>query len=189
MVKLRYERYQRPGLRYTIVDDNVKLPAQGFYFHYDMQIAPYPELTPTEIYDKSPLVLNTLYYRWRILGLYFGYNPCCIQWFISYAAYPEKFPKIDGPWIGTGFLPCLCCAKRVSKRVRHQLTDTNWQQYFFHHRVDKGVFPRAEHSYGDFHVLRKQAVSHWIQVQPFWGRIAKISLAAMGRPTLPLCTK
>jgi hypothetical protein len=46
-------------------------------------------------------------------GVYFGFPECCIETFIDEKQHDvsEIYPKLDST--GTGYMPCLCCAKEV----------------------------------------------------------------------------
>jgi hypothetical protein len=48
--------------------------------------------------------------RFSTLGSYFGFPECCVKEFT--ANYCETTRRLypEGPWMGTGFIPCPCCA-------------------------------------------------------------------------------
>ena len=47
------------------------------------------------------------------LGVYFGFPDCCIETFIDRRQFEAKEFFADLPSTGTGYMPCLCCAKEV----------------------------------------------------------------------------
>lgn len=60
-------------------------------------------------------VMNNAISSWTAFGSYFGFPDCCIASFERggqrdvIAAFP------DGPWLGSGFIPCMDCAPRAEK--------------------------------------------------------------------------
>ena len=49
--------------------------------------------------------------RAAALGYLFGFPECCITAFETDFCRVTKALYPDGPWLGTGFMPCACCAK------------------------------------------------------------------------------
>ena len=43
-------------------------------------------------------------------GRYFGYPACCVAEFKATVSMATKFLYPNGPWLGTGFIPCSRCA-------------------------------------------------------------------------------
>lgn len=57
------------------------------------------------MYEEEPF--------FTVAGVYFGFPDCCIESFIDdkqHEAY-ESYPKLEST--GTGYMPCMCCAKEV----------------------------------------------------------------------------
>lgn len=74
--------------------------------------------------------------RWKALGEYFGFPECCIKEFLETACQSTKDRYPEGPWSGTGFLPCLQCSEKAlefKSFVRDYITP---------HRVCPTPFPR-----------------------------------------------
>ena len=142
-------------------------PGRGVFYQFKGNLSRFQDENLKDVFDRSVLVYNTRYARWRILGTYFGYNACCIQYFISHDAYPERFPKIAGPWIGTGFLPCCDCAAEVNARGRL----CEWRTHFFKHRAHYEPFPLAGNGMTS---TRELACAHWVACHPFWRKMANL---------------
>lgn len=45
---------------------------------------------------------------WTFMGKYFGFPNCCIQSFC------ESGERADSPFDGTGYVPCMCCNKKLN---------------------------------------------------------------------------
>jgi hypothetical protein len=51
-------------------------------------------------------------YSWEILGVYFGYPSCCIQWFVE--NHSEKLTLCQKmTHRGFGFIPCPKCSREL----------------------------------------------------------------------------
>lgn len=164
--------------RYRVLSDTARSAAKGLYFHFEMQISRFRYARRDELYRQSPLSYQALKFRWRVFGLYFGYNSCCVQAFIRHDVDPESYPKPDGPWIGTGFIPCEPCGQRALDTYGHA-----WRHAFFKHRQSETAFPKCER---DFARLRFNAVNHWMVKNPFWHRMAELSVSHMTNPIHPV---
>lgn len=44
------------------------------------------------------------------MGIHFGFPECCIKEFTADYCETTKRLYPEGPWVGTGFIPCACCA-------------------------------------------------------------------------------
>jgi hypothetical protein len=49
------------------------------------------------------------------LVLFFGYPRCCIKQFCETRCAETKRTYPRGPWMGTGYIPCLSCAAEAQK--------------------------------------------------------------------------
>lgn len=47
-------------------------------------------------------------------GLFFGFPECCIEGFITDYNEKTKVHYPEAPFIGTGFVPCICCAESAT---------------------------------------------------------------------------
>jgi hypothetical protein len=52
-------------------------------------------------------------YQLAALGKYFGFPNCCIEEFLSTQSHATWTKYPDGPWVGTGFMPCVSCADKA----------------------------------------------------------------------------
>lgn len=48
--------------------------------------------------------------RWHALGVYLGYPICCVFSFCDTLSEDTRDKYPNGPWVGTGFIPCVNCA-------------------------------------------------------------------------------
>ena len=48
--------------------------------------------------------------QWSAMGRHYGYPSCCIKEFNATHCQATKDQYPDGPWRGTGYLPCQDCA-------------------------------------------------------------------------------
>lgn len=55
---------------------------------------------------------------WREWGEYFGFPECCIQQFEKDFCAQVKRNYPNGPWLGTGYVPCDCCAPKAEPNFR-----------------------------------------------------------------------
>lgn len=62
--------------------------------------------------------------RVELLGKYFGYPQCCIDWFVDYRMieYSRLTPAQDEIHGNQGFIPCPTCAEDL-KRLEKPITD------------------------------------------------------------------
>jgi hypothetical protein len=58
---------------------------------------------------------NLLPFQWRVMGKAFGYPHCCIAEFEKDSCQTTKDLYPTGPWLGTGYLPCSCCAPKAAE--------------------------------------------------------------------------
>lgn len=56
-------------------------------------------------------ILNT----WESFGEHYGYPPCCVAAFRLNWCEETKRAYPDGPFMGTGFIPCIACAAEAAK--------------------------------------------------------------------------
>jgi hypothetical protein len=56
--------------------------------------------------------------QWEAFGLYYGFPACCTLEFMANrcADTQREFP--NGPWLGSGFIPCACCAPVAQDMTR-----------------------------------------------------------------------
>lgn len=66
------------------------------------------------------LFLKEPYYT--VAGLMYGFSECCIEGFVENFNKDTKKHFSDGPYMGTGLIPCLCCAKSIKE-------NNNWSEY------------------------------------------------------------
>ncbi|MDO8418082.1 MAG: hypothetical protein Q7S87_17945 [Agitococcus sp.] len=57
--------------------------------------------------------MNYSHTRFTALGQYFGFPPCCVAEFLATNCQSTKVAYPRGIWWGTGYVPCLCCAKTI----------------------------------------------------------------------------
>ncbi len=55
---------------------------------------------------------------WEAFGLYFGFPACCTQEFMANGCADTKRQFPHGPWLGSGFVPCLKCAPAAQDLTR-----------------------------------------------------------------------
>lgn len=71
-------------------------------------------------------------------GLFFGFPECCIDGFLNdNYNHQTKVAHPEGPYRGTGFVPCIACANMIEKR-------NNWNQFqkkINNNRKSHCVFP------------------------------------------------
>lgn len=81
----------------------------------------------TQMYEAEPF--------YTAAGVYFGFPDCCIETFIDdkQHAVLEVFPKLES--IGTGYMPCMCCAKEVHENW------PNFQEKINKNRIATLKFP------------------------------------------------
>lgn len=53
------------------------------------------------------------------LGNHFGFPECCVKEFAANYCQPTKELYPEGPWLGTGFVPCPCCAPAAAADFEH----------------------------------------------------------------------
>jgi hypothetical protein len=51
--------------------------------------------------------------RYSALGSYLGFPECCVAAFSTDFCATTKNLYPEGPWMGTGFIPCACCAEEA----------------------------------------------------------------------------
>jgi hypothetical protein len=51
--------------------------------------------------------------QYRLMGALFGFPACCVQAFCATCCTETKTRYPRGPWMGTGFIPCLSCAPKA----------------------------------------------------------------------------
>jgi hypothetical protein len=51
--------------------------------------------------------------QWRALGQHYGYPACCIEEFLKDCCQVTKDRFPGAPWLGTGYIPCPCCAEKA----------------------------------------------------------------------------
>lgn len=49
--------------------------------------------------------------QWEAFGLYYGFPACCTREFMANSCADTKRAYPDGPWSGSGFIPCAACAQ------------------------------------------------------------------------------
>jgi hypothetical protein len=58
--------------------------------------------------------MSQLDVQWRALGQHFGYPQCCVEEFLKDCCQTTKDRYPNGPWLGTGYIPCPCCAAKAA---------------------------------------------------------------------------
>jgi hypothetical protein len=48
--------------------------------------------------------------QYKLFGAIYGFPACCVQAFCSSHCSETRVQYPDGPWMGTGFVPCITCA-------------------------------------------------------------------------------
>jgi len=71
----------------------------------------------------------------RVMGLYFGYPKCCIEWFVdrhekATSRHDLKLPESQTGY-NNGFLPCPECAKKVVPGTEHELIKNRYCSHLF----------------------------------------------------------
>ena len=83
--------------------------------------------------------MNKGIYVGLALGRYFGFPDCCTAEFDNDSCHATRWAYPDGPWLGTGFMPCLDCAPKA----------LNFDQFVARHIVPNRVchlpFPQQPH--------------------------------------------
>lgn len=73
------------------------------------------------------------------LGVWYGFPTCCADAFSSNCCWETKEVFPQGPWTGTGFIPCLTCARLIGL---NQLNFERFvQQRIAPKRIDPSPFP------------------------------------------------
>ena len=87
----------------------------GVYNAFNTAIDPYRSLEQSIMHGVHTAVTaeTQRLAHWKRMGEFYGYPQCCILVFLKNCCAATKHYYPEGPWDGTGFVPCMCCAKQA----------------------------------------------------------------------------
>lgn len=85
----------------------------------------------------NPLMKSAIRKSWFVAtGVYYGFPLCCAIAMETNFCFDTKDAYPDGPWVGSGFVPCLACAKKAVENFSRFV-----EQNIKPNRVCKSPFP------------------------------------------------
>jgi hypothetical protein len=106
-----------------------------------------------------------------VMGTYYGYPVCCIKSFVTNGSWATRCQFPRAPWNGTGFIPCLDCARHKARNFNRFVNEV-----ILKNRISATPFPDDDfesplkNQFYDFYVsfVRQTGEAHPDRVRAAW---------------------